>query len=84
VELHSLGALEPPEMVVDRLGPLTIALHLKDFTIHRHSHAMGFEIEGTPAGAGRLGVPWLLDALADVAEVPTAVLELYKKEDIEF
>ena len=75
--VNSFGALEPPRVVVDRLGPLTIALHLKDFTIHRHPHSMGFEIEGTPAGSGLLDVPWLLAALAEVAVVPTAVLELW-------
>lgn len=75
--VNSLGALEPPEVVLDRLGPLTIALHLKDFTIRRPPHAMGFEVHGAPAGAGLLDVPWLLAELAAVAVVPTAVLELW-------
>jgi sugar phosphate isomerase/epimerase len=35
---NSLGALEGPQLVVEKLGPLTINLHLKDFTIFRGSH----------------------------------------------
>jgi sugar phosphate isomerase/epimerase len=74
---NSLGALEPPRTVVARLGPLAVNLHLKDFTIRRHSHQMGFEIEGTPAGSGLLNIPWLLAQLDSVSRTRTAVLELW-------
>ena len=75
--VNSLGALEPPRGVVDRLGPLAVNLHLKDFTIRRHTHQMGFEIEGTPAGGGLLDIPWLLAQLESVPRLQTAVLELW-------
>ena len=38
-------------------------LHVKEFTIHRVDHQLGFVIEGCPAGQGRLDVPWLLREL---------------------
>ncbi len=74
--VNSLGCLEPPSAVVAALGPRAINLHLKDFTIRRHSHQMGFEVVGTPAGEGMLDIPWLLSAL-DPKRVDTAVLELW-------
>lgn len=75
--VNSLGALEPPRTVVARLGPLAVNLHLKDFTIRRHTHQMGFEVEGTPAGGGLLDIPWLLAQLESAPRLPTAVLELW-------
>ncbi len=75
--VNSLGALEPPRTVVNRLGPLAVDLHLKDFTIRRHTHQMGFEVEGTPAGAGLLDIPWLLAQVASAPRLRTAVLELW-------
>jgi 3-oxoisoapionate decarboxylase len=75
--VNSLAALEPPRTVVARLGPLALNLHLKDFTIRRHAHQMGFEVEGTPAGSGLLNIPWLLAQLESVSRARTAVLELW-------
>ena len=40
--VNSLGALEPPDVVVAALGPHAMSLHVKDFQIRRVSHAMGF------------------------------------------
>jgi 3-oxoisoapionate decarboxylase len=74
---NSLGALEPPRTVVSRLGPLAVNLHLKDFTIRRHTHQMGFEIEGTPAGGGVLNIPWLLAQLESVPRLETTALEVW-------
>jgi sugar phosphate isomerase/epimerase len=74
--VNSLGCLETPDAVVAALGPRTINLHLKDFEIRRHSHQLGFEVVGTPAGEGMLDVPWLIASL-DPALVDTAVLELW-------
>ena len=62
--VNSFGALEGPRVVVGTLAPWTVSLHIKDFAIRRVGHAMGFVVEGTPAGQGRLDVPWLLEALA--------------------
>ncbi len=75
--VNSFGALEGPEAVLDILGPLTVNLHVKDFTIFRASHMMGFTIEGRPAGQGKLNVPWLLERLRDQARDPNAILELW-------
>jgi sugar phosphate isomerase/epimerase len=62
--VNSFGAMEGPDTVVQNLAEFTLCLHVKDFTIRRMSHRMGFVLEGCPAGRGRLGVPWLLDELA--------------------
>ncbi|WP_455382358.1 sugar phosphate isomerase/epimerase family protein [Salinispira pacifica] len=75
--VNSFGALEGPEVVIDALGPLTANLHLKDFTIERVSHQMGFVVEGAPAGAGRLDIPNLLSQLRGFGTDPNAILELW-------
>jgi sugar phosphate isomerase/epimerase len=75
--VNSFGALEGPEVVVDTLAPWVVNLHVKDFTIFRASHLMGFTIEGRPAGQGRLDVPWLLEKLQAHNRDPNAILELW-------
>ncbi len=75
--VNSFGALEGPQVVVETLSPWTVSLHIKDFAIRRVGHAMGFVVEGTPAGQGRLDVPWLLEALARSGRDPNAILELW-------
>ncbi len=75
--VNSLGALEGPVAVVDALGPFTVNLHVKDFAIRRVDHQMGFVVEGRPAGAGMLDVPWLLDTLAAQRGPCGAIVELW-------
>jgi sugar phosphate isomerase/epimerase len=76
--VNSFGALEGPEVVVDRLGRFTCCVHVKDFTIRRVDHQMGFIIEGCPAGSGQLDVPWLLERLKRDAPGPLpAILEVW-------
>jgi len=75
--VNSFGALEGPEVVVQNLGPLTLCLHVKDFTIRRVSHQMGFVVEGCAAGRGRLNVPWLLEALKPCSHPCNAILETW-------
>jgi len=75
--VNSLGALEGPEAVVESLGPRVVNLHIKDFIIGRPDHAMGFKVEGRPAGRGRLDVPWLLGRLAAYGRDPNAIIELW-------
>ena len=75
--VNSFGALEGPQVVVDTLGPFTVNLHVKDFTIFRAGHMMGFTIEGRPAGQGRLDLPWLLNRLRELGRDPNAILELW-------
>lgn len=74
---NSLGAGEGLEHVVDQLGPFTVNLHLKDFVITRVPHAMGFVVEGRPAGRGSLKIPDLLEKLAGFGRCRTAVLETW-------
>lgn len=75
--VNSFGALEGPETVIETLGPWTVNLHVKDFSIERVSHAMGFVVEGKPAGSGRLNVPRLLERLRAFGRDPNAILELW-------
>lgn len=75
--VNSFGALEGPEIVLEVLAPFVVNLHIKDFTIYRPEHNMGFTIEGRPAGKGKLNVPWLLDRLGSAGRDPNAILELW-------
>lgn len=61
--VNSFGALETPQTVVEVLGPYTRCLHIKDFTVQRVWHQLGFTVEGCAAGDGQLDVPWLLREL---------------------
>jgi sugar phosphate isomerase/epimerase len=74
---NSFGALEGPQWVVQTLGPYVVNLHLKDFTIRREPHMMGFRIEGAPAGQGLLDVPWVLDQLRAFGRDVNVILELW-------
>jgi len=75
--VNSFGAREGPEVVADTLAPFTVNLHVKDFTVRRVDHQMGFVVEGRPAGQGRLDVPWLLRKLSAAGRDPNAILELW-------
>jgi 3-oxoisoapionate decarboxylase len=73
--VNSFGALEGPQVVVERLGPHVASLHLKDFAVRRVPHLQGFVVEGRPLGQGRLDVPWLLGRLAAFGRSPNAIVE---------
>ena len=75
--VNSFGALEGPEHVVSTLAPWVVDLHIKDFSVFRAAHKMGFVIEGRPAGQGDLDVPWLLGVLRDHGRDADAILELW-------
>lgn len=75
--VNSFGALEGPEVVVSTLAPYVANLHIKDFSIRRVNTTMAFLIEGTPAGQGRLDVPWLLEKLKTTGRDFNAILELW-------
>lgn len=74
---NSLGAGEGLDTVLRELAPLTMNLHIKDFSITRVPHLMGFNVEGRPAGDGMLDIPRLLKSLSTSARCETAVLELW-------
>ncbi len=73
--VNSLGAGEGLTHVMSVLGPYTINLHIKDFTITRVDHNMGFVVTGTPAGQGMTDVPELIDHLLPYGRCASAVLE---------
>lgn len=75
--VNSFGSLEGPEVVVDTLGPYVVNLHVKDFSIRRIDHNMGFLLEGTPAGKGKLDMPWLMEKLDSFGREYNAILELW-------
>lgn len=52
--VNSMGAGEGLETVIDKLAPLTVNLHVKEFFVKRVFHQMGFVIEGCPLGEGML------------------------------
>ncbi len=74
---NSLGAGEDTDTVADTLAPYTFNLHIKDFTVRRVPHKMGFHVEGAPAGQGLLSVPRLLQKLIPYNRCYSATLELW-------
>jgi sugar phosphate isomerase/epimerase len=75
--VNSMGAGEGIEEVVKTLAPYTINLHIKDFSIRRVSHKMGFIIEGTPAGKGMLDIPAIVNRINENNRCQSAILELW-------
>ena len=75
--VNSMGAGEGFETVSEILIPYTINLHIKDFTIFRVSHKMGFVIEGRPAGQGMLNISRLVSTLSERGRCQSAILELW-------
>jgi sugar phosphate isomerase/epimerase len=75
--VNSMGAGEGVREVVTTLAPHTLNLHLKDFTVARVSHKMGFVVAGCPAGQGMLDVPWLLGEIRRHGRCQSAILELW-------
>jgi sugar phosphate isomerase/epimerase len=74
---NSLGAGEGIKDVVEGLAPYTVNLHVKDFTIKRASHKMGFTVEGCAAGNGMLNVPYVLEQLKPYNWCMSATLEVW-------
>lgn len=72
--LNSLGRSEGYDEVVTLLGPLTGNLHVKDYTIRRVDHRLGFVVEGRPAGDGDLPFD---DLLTRVPDTMSAIVELW-------
>jgi 3-oxoisoapionate decarboxylase len=75
--VNSMGAGEGFETVAEILIPYTINLHIKDFTIFRVPHKMGFVIEGRPAGKGMLNIPDLIKRTSQTGICRSAILELW-------
>jgi sugar phosphate isomerase/epimerase len=75
--VNSVGAGEGLETIIDNLGPYSVNLHVKDFSIKRVPYLMGFVVEGCPAGRGMLNVPKLLKKMSDCGKDPNAIIELW-------
>jgi len=71
--VNSLGAAEGLETVISRLAPLTVNLHVKEFSVKRVFHKMGFIIEGCPLGQGMLPLPELVQLVS--SRCRSAILE---------
>jgi 3-oxoisoapionate decarboxylase len=66
--------------VLEALAPHVVCLHLKDYTIRREWHRMGFRLTGAPAGKGAVDVPYLLNSLQAAGARFNTVLELWPPE----
>ncbi len=75
--VNSFAALETPEIVVKTLAPYAFNFHVKDFQIVRFGNELGFSIIGSPAGDGRLDIPWIIDYLQRTDREPNLILELW-------
>jgi sugar phosphate isomerase/epimerase len=73
--VNSIGAGEGLEWVASILMPFTVNLHVKDFTIQRVGHQMGFTVTGTPLGNGMIQLPVLLEKLAKYQRCESAIIE---------
>jgi len=71
--VNSMGAGEGLETVIEKLAPLTVNLHVKEFSVKRVFHKMGFVIEGCPLGEGMLPVAALLEKVSPRCQ--SAILE---------
>jgi 3-oxoisoapionate decarboxylase len=73
--VNSIGAGEGLEWVTDVLAPYTVNLHLKDFSVKRFSHNMGFRVAGAPVGTGMLDLSRIMEKLSKHNRCQSAVLE---------
>lgn len=70
---NSLGVGEGFREVVSALAPYAVNFHLKEVSIRRKYHMMGFDVEGKPFGEGALPLEWMLSQLPEKCR--TAILE---------
>lgn len=75
--VNSFGAAEDPRRVMDSLLPLANCLHIKDFTISRVDHQMGFVISGAPAGDGMLDITRAVSEFSRNHPTGATILELW-------
>lgn len=60
---NSLGVEEPLYYVAEVLLPYTEEVHIKEYTIKRMEHKLGFEVFGVPVGEGRINIDKLIKTL---------------------
>jgi len=82
---NSLGAGEGIGRVLEVLSPLTVNVHIKDYSIKRQApHHMGFTVDGTPAGRGMLNIPRLIETVSAYGRNPSMILEVWTPPEAEF
>jgi 3-oxoisoapionate decarboxylase len=74
---NSIGANEGLEWVTKVLAPYTVNLHVKDFSIARLPHKMGFTVQGAVAGKGMLHLDEVMNELKKYNRCQSAILELW-------
>ena len=77
---NSLGAGEGIDEVVAQLLPYVINLHIKDISIKRFAHKMGFMVDGVAAGEGIINCPGLISACATNGKCQSVTIELWSHE----
>ena len=78
---NSFGAGQSIKEITQVLSPYVINLHIKDFTVSRLSHKMGFSIQGCPAGDGILDIEWLIREFSNHPGCAVATLEVWSNPD---
>ncbi|PCJ96293.1 MAG: hypothetical protein COA50_07550 [Flavobacteriaceae bacterium] len=83
--INSLGADQSIGEILLDLAPYTFNLHIKDYSIKRKWHNMGFDTIGTPAGKGLMPIKKIFEILELHKKCYSASLELWPapKENIE-
>lgn len=74
---NSFGAGEGLDVVCRALAPFVVNLHVKDVTIRRLAHQMGFSIEGCALGDGLLPIASTMLSVRRFGQCTTAVLEAW-------
>jgi 3-oxoisoapionate decarboxylase len=74
---NSFAAWESVDQILKNLAPGTINVHLKDFTIERTNHLMGFVCLGRPIGKGKLPLELILLRLIEFDRRPDLIVELW-------
>lgn len=75
--VNSLGAGEGIGEVLGQLAPVCVNLHVKDFSIERLSHQMGFTVSGRSLGKGMLPIDIVLAAVTKQGRCNTAIVETW-------
>lgn len=78
--VNSMGAGEGLETVIEKLAPLTVNLHVKEFSVKRVFHKMGYVIEGCPLGEGMLPVQELINKVSPRCN--SAILEQWTPPEV--
>jgi sugar phosphate isomerase/epimerase len=71
--VNSLGVGEGMETLMRHLAPVTVTLHINDYSIRRFTHKMGYVIEGAQLGKGMLPLTELISKVSPRCQ--SAILE---------